>query len=248
MTSPVKAPHLKTRIFTAIVVVTNVLGNSFLSRGMQSVGELISLSPVPYIRALFNPWVAVGVSLLILWLLSHMAMLSWADLSYVVPVTSIAYALVALVGRFFLHEHVGSGSGGSDGSTYHRAGWREGARMNWVLVAIIVAATTAGEVLQAIGMQRHGEIHDFRPGALGRVVSTLARCRYILAAIFAMAVSFFAFMALISVAELSFAVPVTAASYIFETILAKYLLTERIGWKRWTGVVLVGCGVALISF
>jgi len=40
------------------------------------------------------------------WLLSHMALLSWADLSYVLPVTSIAYVLVALVGRFLLHEHV----------------------------------------------------------------------------------------------------------------------------------------------
>jgi uncharacterized membrane protein len=106
MTSPVTALRLKTRIFTAIVVLTNVLGNSFLSRGMQSVGELLSLSPIPYIRALFNPWVAVGVSFLILWLLSHMALLSWADLSYVVPVTSIAYVLVALVGRFVLHEQV----------------------------------------------------------------------------------------------------------------------------------------------
>jgi uncharacterized membrane protein len=106
MNSPVKALQLKTRIFTAIVVLTNVLGNSFLSRGMQSVGELLSLSPLPYIRALFNPWVAVGVSLLVVWLLSHMALLSWADLSYVLPVTSIAYVLVALVGRFLLHEHV----------------------------------------------------------------------------------------------------------------------------------------------
>ena len=106
MTSPVKALQLKTRIFTTIVVLTNVLGNSFLSRGMQSVGELLSLSPLPYIRALFNPWVAVGVSLLIVWLLSHMALLSWADLSYVLPMTSIAYVLVALVGRFLLHEHV----------------------------------------------------------------------------------------------------------------------------------------------
>lgn len=106
MTSPVKALQLKTRIFTAIVVLTNVLGNSFLSRGMQGVGELLSLSPLPYIRALFNPWVAVGVSLLIVWLLSHMALLSWADLSYVLPVTSIAYVLVALVGRFLLHEQV----------------------------------------------------------------------------------------------------------------------------------------------
>jgi len=61
MTSPLKALHLKTRIVTAVVVLSNVLGNSFLSRGMQSVGELISPSPVPYIRALFNPWVAVGV-------------------------------------------------------------------------------------------------------------------------------------------------------------------------------------------
>jgi uncharacterized membrane protein len=106
MTSPARLLQLKTRIVTAIVVVANVLGNSFLSRGMQSVGELISLSPIPYIRALFNPWVAVGVSLLIVWLLSHMALLSWADLSYVLPVTSIAYVLVALVGRFLLHEHV----------------------------------------------------------------------------------------------------------------------------------------------
>jgi uncharacterized membrane protein len=101
MTSPITAVRIKTRIFTAIVVLTNVLGNSFLSRGMQSVGELLSLSPLPYIRALFNPWVAVGVSLLILWLLSHMA-----DLSYVLPVTSIAYVLVALVGRFVLHEQI----------------------------------------------------------------------------------------------------------------------------------------------
>lgn len=100
------SPRLKSRIFTAIVVVTNVLGNSLLSRGMQSIGELVSLSPLPYIRALFNPWVAAGTSLLIVWLLSTMALLSWADLSYVLPVTSMAYVLVALVGRFILHEAV----------------------------------------------------------------------------------------------------------------------------------------------
>ncbi len=73
---------------------------------MQSVGEIVSLSPVPYIRALWNPWVALGTSLLIVWLLATMALLSWADLSYVLPVTSIAYVLVALVGRYVLHETV----------------------------------------------------------------------------------------------------------------------------------------------
>ena len=106
MTSPLKALRIKTRIFTAIVVLSNVLGNSFLSRGMQSMGEMLSLSPIPYIRALFNPWVALGTSFLIVWLLSTMALLSWADLSYVLPVTSMAYVLAALVGRFVMHEVV----------------------------------------------------------------------------------------------------------------------------------------------
>jgi uncharacterized membrane protein len=106
MPSPVKTLLLKTRIFTAIVVVTNVLGNSLLSLGMRGVGELLTLSPVPYVKALFNPLVAAGVSLLIVWLLSHMALLSWADLSYVLPVTSIAYALAAVAGRVFLHEQI----------------------------------------------------------------------------------------------------------------------------------------------
>jgi len=97
---------LKTRIFTALVVLSNVLGNFSLTWGMRQVGSVVSLSPLPYLAALFNPWVALGVSLLIIWLISQMTLLSWADLSYVLPVTSVGYVLVALVGRFFLHEEI----------------------------------------------------------------------------------------------------------------------------------------------
>jgi uncharacterized membrane protein len=97
---------LKTRIFTALVVLSNVLGNFSLTWGMRQVGQVVTLSPLPYIAALFNPWVALGVSLLIVWLLSQMTLLSWADLSYVLPVTSVGYVLVALTGRFFLHETI----------------------------------------------------------------------------------------------------------------------------------------------
>jgi drug/metabolite transporter (DMT)-like permease len=119
--------------------------------------------------------------------------------------------------------------------------------LNWVLAGVIVAATTAGELLQAMGMRHHGEIHDFRPGPLGRAAAALARNRYVAASFGAMAISFFAFLALVSVADLSFAVPATAASYVFETILARYVLGERIAWKRWAGASLVACGVALLS-
>lgn len=59
-----------------------------------------------YIGALFQPWVALGVVLLIVWQLSRMALLSWADLSYVVPVTAVGYVVVALLGRLFLDEHI----------------------------------------------------------------------------------------------------------------------------------------------
>ena len=118
--------------------------------------------------------------------------------------------------------------------------------MSWLLVAIIVAATTAGEVLQALGMKRHGEIHDFRPGALGRVFGAVARGWHIPVAVGCMAVSFFAFIALLSTAQLSFAVPATAATCALETLLAKLILKEHVCWRRWAGVALVVCGVALL--
>ncbi len=98
--------HLKTRLFTAIVILSNVLGNFFLGWGLKHGDASLSFSPVGYVTALFQPWVALGVGLLIVWMLSRMALLSWADLSYVLPVTAVGYALTALLGRFFLLEHV----------------------------------------------------------------------------------------------------------------------------------------------
>jgi drug/metabolite transporter (DMT)-like permease len=119
--------------------------------------------------------------------------------------------------------------------------------VRWQFIGVIVAATAAGEVLQAKGMRRHGEIRDFRPGALGRVVALLARNWMIVASVAAMAVSFFAYLALLTQAELSFAVPATAVTYVLETVLAKYVLHERVSWLRWAGASLVICGVALVS-
>jgi drug/metabolite transporter (DMT)-like permease len=119
--------------------------------------------------------------------------------------------------------------------------------MSWLLVAAIVGATILGDALQTIGMRRHGEIHDFRPGALGRAAAALARNWCVIAAVAMMAVSFVAFVTLLSIADLSFAVPATAASYVAETFVAKYLLKEDVNWKRWTGAGLVACGVALLA-
>jgi len=100
--------------------------------------------------------------------------------------------------------------------------------MKWVLVGVVVTATVLSDALQTAGVRRHGEIHDFRPGALGRAGAALARNGYVIVAVALMAVSFFAFLTLLSLADLSFAVPATAASFVIETFVAKYYLRERV--------------------
>ena len=79
------------RWLTAIVVVSNVLGNLFLSIGVKAPNALL---------------IAAGVALLIMWTLSRMALLSWADLSYVLPLTSIGYVLTALAAKYVLAEQI----------------------------------------------------------------------------------------------------------------------------------------------
>ena len=102
MTSESARLRIKTWICATVVVFSSVFGNVFLKKGMPA--ELAT--PWSYITVLFHPWVALGVVLLVLWMISRMTLLSWADLSYVLPVTAIGYVLVALVGRLFLQEQI----------------------------------------------------------------------------------------------------------------------------------------------
>jgi drug/metabolite transporter (DMT)-like permease len=100
----------------------------------------------------------------------------------------------------------------------------------WVLVLILVCATTVGDVLRSMGMRA-------RP--TNKTYIAISTC--------SMAVSFFTFMKLVAVAPMSFAVPMSAAAFIPETLLAKVLLKEKVDWRRWIGVVLIVFGVALIT-
>jgi drug/metabolite transporter (DMT)-like permease len=96
----------KTRLVAVIVVLSSVLGNSSLSRGLHGRGPAFGAGPLAYLEAFLNPWVALGVCLLILWMLSRMALLSWADLSYVLPVTATGYVLTGVAGHFLLAERL----------------------------------------------------------------------------------------------------------------------------------------------
>lgn len=111
----------------------------------------------------------------------------------------------------------------------------------WLLVAAIVGATAGADVLQSYEMKQQPE-----SGVRTAARSILSR-PLLLVSIGCMAVSFFAFLALLSIADLSFAVPATAASYVVETVLAAWLLKEAVDHRRWIGVTLVACGVALLA-
>ena len=100
------AARVKTHIFTVVVVFANVFGNLSLSWGLKQPGVALTASPLSYLRTIFTPWVTLGILLLILWMLSRMTLLSWADLSYVLPVTAIGYVLTVVAGKLFLLEQV----------------------------------------------------------------------------------------------------------------------------------------------
>jgi drug/metabolite transporter (DMT)-like permease len=88
------------------VTVFSTAGDSLLARGMKELGS-ISLHNVPgLLLAILNPWVAAGILFLLTFFACYMSALSWADLTYVLPATSLAYVLVALVGHFRLHEEI----------------------------------------------------------------------------------------------------------------------------------------------
>ncbi len=115
------------------------------------------------------------------------------------------------------------------------------------LLALVVAGTALGDLFKTLAMKRDGPIDDFRPGALGRRLARALRNRWLLLAVLLYTVSFFGFLGVVSVAELSFAVPATAAAYVLETLLARWILHERVSPRRWAGALIVAVGVILIS-
>ena len=88
------------------VTVFASAGDAMLSHGMKQTGSISIHHLQSVIFAVLNPWVAAGILLLLAFFATYTTALSWADLTYVLPATSLGYVLLALVARFVLHEHV----------------------------------------------------------------------------------------------------------------------------------------------
>jgi drug/metabolite transporter (DMT)-like permease len=119
--------------------------------------------------------------------------------------------------------------------------------VKWILVGFIILCNAAGDLLNTYGMRRNGPVEEFDPRGLVRLIRSLRKNIYVIGGVSAMAASFFALMALLSIANVSFAVPATAGSFLLETVLAKIILKEEVHWQRWMGAVVVMLGVGLLA-
>ena len=89
-----------------LVALCAPLGDTCLSRGMTTLPAISLAHPVTLIAAVFTPWIAVGIALLIGFFASYLTALSWADLTFVLPATAFGNVIVALFARFWLHEAI----------------------------------------------------------------------------------------------------------------------------------------------
>ena len=115
-----------------------------------------------------------------------------------------------------------------------------------ISLAIIIFGGTSGELAVTRAMKNIGEVHDFRPANLLRVIGRAFCIGWMWLGLALMAISFFALLMLLSWENVSFVVPVTALSYVFGAFGGKFLLGERIEVRRWVGVLLVCLGVLLV--
>jgi drug/metabolite transporter (DMT)-like permease len=131
------------------VMLTASVGDTLLSRGMAQVGPVDIHHLGLLWHALFNPFVISGIVLLIGFFASYMTALSWADLTFVMPATAFGYVVVALLSRFWLHEHL---------SVYRWAG-------------IILIVCAVGFVAGGPSLTEHAEQHhdlDMMDSGAGR--------------------------------------------------------------------------------
>lgn len=101
---------MKTIIVLFIAICAQTLGDVCLTRGMKSIGEVNTLNPVELfnigLQVFTNPMIWLGIALLGIFFGLYLAALSWADLSFVLPITAFGYTFNALLSWRLLGEHV----------------------------------------------------------------------------------------------------------------------------------------------
>ena len=115
-----------------------------------------------------------------------------------------------------------------------------------LLLCSLIVGSTLGEICSAKGMKEVGDVR-FNSRSLLSAFRKMIRNPYLIAGIGFLAISFFSFLSLLSYQDLSFIVPLTAVTYITNTLGARFFLKEKVSKRRWIGTILVASGVLIVS-
>lgn len=116
-----------------------------------------------------------------------------------------------------------------------------------IVIAIAALSAAVGESLLSYGMRRYGVISLTEPSQVFILVFSVFRNPYVFLGVVFLAIFFFLYLAALSWADLSFVLPLTAMSYIFGALLAKFFLKEDVTWLRWVGTFVIVVGVVFVA-
>ena len=117
----------------------------------------------------------------------------------------------------------------------------------FIVIFLATASAAVGEAFLSYGMKKNGQIDLTVPSQWGHLVLSVIKNPYVLAGVFFLAIFFFLYLAALSWGDLSYIMPLTAMSYIFAALLAKYFLGEDVSWFRWIGTVVITLGIIFIA-
>jgi drug/metabolite transporter (DMT)-like permease len=114
----------------------------------------------------------------------------------------------------------------------------------FAVMAVAVLALVLGETAVAKGMKQVATV----AGGLGTQLKAVAGNGWVLSGSLLLAAHLALYAAALSMADLSLAMPLTAASYPLGTLLARYYLREDVDLARWVGTLVIALGVALVAW
>lgn len=117
----------------------------------------------------------------------------------------------------------------------------------FIVIFLATLSAAVGEALLSYGMRSSGQVDLTRLSQWVDLILSVVRNHYVLLGVVFLAVFFFLYLAALSWADLSFVLPLTAMSFFFAALLAKFILREDVTWLRWVGTIIIIIGIAIVS-
>lgn len=117
----------------------------------------------------------------------------------------------------------------------------------YVVLVLAALSGAVGETFFSYGMRRFGEMDVSSPARWLELLLVVPRNMHVLTGVVFAAGFFFLYLTALSWVDLSFAMPLTALSFVFATLLSRFMLGEQVSWHRWVGTIIIVAGVSLVA-